>query len=109
MEPFFDGGLFEILIAAGFVLAVNFVFAKKYLLLIFSAVAVSAPLLLVLLHKSEWFYILAFVCFFNAGFLVVLLWKTKKEKPGEPLISFNYKALLKKTAYRLKLRHSSNP
>jgi len=107
MEPFFDGGLFEILIAASFVLAVNFVFAKKYLLYIFSFISISAPLLLFLYHSGEWFVMLALVCLFNAVFLVVLLWKTKKERPNELLIHFDYKQAIQKFVQKFRLKKQS--
>ena len=46
MEPFFDGELFELLIAIGIGSSLNFVFKKKYLLVIYSIISVSAPILL---------------------------------------------------------------
>lgn len=89
MEPFFDGGLFELLFAAAFIGAANFILAKKYMIYIYSVLALAAPVLLLFFHSGEWIYWLCFICFFNSIFLVVLLWKTRKEKQGRPFIEFN--------------------
>jgi len=85
MEPFFDGGLFEliILVAAGYV--VNFIFLKKYLLIFFSLVALVAPVLLLFVKTGEVFYWLVSMCIFNALFLVVLLWKQRLSNPNQSL------------------------
>jgi len=42
MEVFIDGGILELLIAATLGFAINFIFAKKYLPLIFSVITLAA-------------------------------------------------------------------
>lgn len=85
MEPFFDGGLFELLCAIGFITLVNFIFLKRYLLILFSLVIVSAPIILFFIHGNELYNWIVAFCLFNAVLSVVLIWKQKKERPGEPL------------------------
>jgi hypothetical protein len=85
MEIFIDGGLFEILLAITLGYTVNFVFAKKYLLIVFSVISIVAPALLFFLHQGEWFYFLLVICMFNSALLVILLWKMKEQNGEEPL------------------------
>jgi hypothetical protein len=85
MEPFLDGGLFELLIAIFFALSLNFIFLKKYLLLIFSGLILSFPILLFFISKNELYYWIVSLCSLNAVFLVVLLWKEKNKNPDQPL------------------------
>jgi Ca2+/Na+ antiporter len=87
MEPFFDGGLFELLFAMGFAILVNFIFLKKYLLIVFSLMVISAPIALFFIHRNELYNWIVTLSLFNAVLLVVLIWKGKKEKPGEPLLN----------------------
>jgi hypothetical protein len=53
MEPFLAGGLFEILIASGFALFLNFIFLKRQVLLIFSVLIICPILLYFLKEKNE--------------------------------------------------------
>ena len=87
MEPFFDGGLFELLFIMGFAILVNFIFLKRYLLILFSLLLVSAPMILFFIHRSELYDWIVTICLMNAVLSVVLIWKQKKEKPGEPLFN----------------------
>jgi hypothetical protein len=89
METFLDGGLFEILIAMVFAISLNFIFLKKYLLVIFSLGTVSYPIVLFFINRDELYYWLVALCVFNSVFLVVLLWKKKMEKPNEPLFDID--------------------
>ena len=85
METFLDGGLFEIFIAMAFAVFLNYIFLKRYLLIIFSVFIIASPLLLFFVQKNELFFWLVSICLFNAVLLVVLLWKVKIECPMKPL------------------------
>lgn len=85
MEPFIDGGIFEVIIAIAFGYAINFIFLKKYLLLFFSVLSVAAPVLLIFSPKGELYYMLFGLCLFNSLFLVILLWKERIKNPHHPL------------------------
>jgi len=85
MEPFIDGGLFELLFIAGFAILVNFIFLKKYLLILFSLLIVAAPVILFFVQGNELYDWLVTLCLLNAVLLVVIIWKQKKERPAEPL------------------------
>ena len=85
METFLDGGLFEIFIAMAFAVFLNYIFLKRYLLIIFSIFIIASPLLLFFVQKNELFFWLVSICLFNAFLLVVLLWKVKTESPLKPL------------------------
>lgn len=98
MEPFFDGGLFELLIAIGIGYALNFIFLKKYLLVFFSIVSIAAPALLFFVNSREIFYWLVGACIFNTIFLITLLWKQRITEPDKSL--FEVKKYLEK--YRKK-------
>jgi hypothetical protein len=100
MEPFFDGGLFEILFAGLFTTIMNYVFSKRVLLVIFSVLTVATPVLLFFIRTGEAFNCLVMLCLFNAIFLVVLLWKAKYERPVGPLLPFSYKQFLRKYPLR---------
>jgi hypothetical protein len=86
MEIFIDGGLFELFIAVAFGYAVNFIFLKKYLLLIFSVLAIAAPVVLFFFNTGELHNWMAGLCFFNAIILTVLAWKHRLNFPGKPLV-----------------------
>ena len=86
MEPFFDGGLFELLIAIAIGSSLNFIFKRKYLLVIYSCVAIASPLLLLFTKKSEIFLWLVGISIFNTVLLITLLWKQKMTEPSKPLI-----------------------
>jgi hypothetical protein len=85
MEIFVDGGLFELLLAVAFGYALNFIFFRKYLLIIFSALSVLAPIALFFLPPGELRYFITGICFINSILLVVLLWKQRMYFPNEPL------------------------
>ena len=78
MELFFDGGLFEIILALGFAGILNFIFRKKILLIIFSVLIVAAPVFLFITRQGEVYYWIVSLCVFNSLLLVVLLWKQKR-------------------------------
>jgi hypothetical protein len=85
MEPFLDGGLFEVMVAVLIGYSLNFIFLKKYLLVIFSVVSIIAPVLLFFIHAKEIFYWLVSICIFNTVFLITLLWKQRITEPGKSL------------------------
>jgi hypothetical protein len=87
METFIDGGLFELLIAMVFAIFLNFIFLKRYLLILFSLITIAGPVLLFFIDKGESYYWLTSQCLFNSVFLVSLLWKEKKENPSRPLFN----------------------
>src|SRR6476469_6373675 len=87
METFLDGGLFEVLIAIAFAYFLNFVFLKKYLLIIFSLLIITAPVMLLFINKNELHFWMVVICLFNAVLLIVLLWREKKRNPGESLFN----------------------
>ena len=87
METFLDGGLFELIIAIVFAYFLNFIFLKKYLLLIFSLLIITAPVILFFINKNELHSWLVAICLFNAVLLIVLLWKEKIRNPAESLFN----------------------
>lgn len=86
MEPFFDGGLFELLIAIGIGSSLNFIFKRKYLLILYSIASVGATILLLFTKMNEIHQWLAGISIFNAILLVTLLWKQKLTEPNKSLI-----------------------
>ena len=86
MEIFIDGGLFELIIAIAFGYAINFIFLKKYLLFIFSAIAILAPIALFFFNTGEPRNWIIGVCIINAILLVTLLWKHRFDFPNRPLL-----------------------
>ena len=94
MEPFFDGGLFELaaLILIGYVF--NYIFLKKYLLIIYSIITIAAPVVLLFYHEGELFYYLCAVCIINAILLIITLWKFRDSFGNTPL--FDVEGLRKK-------------
>ena len=100
MEVFVDGGLFEIIIAIAFGYAINFIFLKKYLLFIFSALSILAPVALIFFRSDELYYWLISICILNSVFLVILLWRERQRLPNQPLFDvekFKRKFFNKKT------------
>jgi hypothetical protein len=101
METFLDGGLFEIIIAVAFGYAINFIFLKKYLLVIFSGISILSPAALIFIKSGELYYCLLSFCLINAILLVVLLWKERLWGKSQKLFDiekfkskfFNKKAL----------------
>lgn len=87
MEPFLDGGLFELLFALAFAILVNYIYLKKYLLILYSLMIICAPISLFFIHGSELYYWIEALSLFNSILLVILMWKQKKEKPREPLFN----------------------
>lgn len=85
MEIFVDGGLFELLIAAVLGYMINYIFLKKYLLILFSVISVAAPVLLLFTGKGDLFYFLIALTLINSILLVILLWTERKRHPFEPL------------------------
>jgi hypothetical protein len=100
MEPFIDGGLFEILVMGVSSALLNYVFSHRVILAIFSLISIMSPVLLFFIRRSEVYNYLVALCLFNAIFLFALLWKTKSEKAGAPLFNFHYKQLLRKLSPR---------
>ncbi len=85
METFLDGGVFELLIAILFASFLNIIFLKKYLLIIFSVLVISCPVILLFIYRNELYYWIVSLCFFNACLLIILIWKEKKKHPKEAL------------------------
>ena len=90
MEVFADGGLFEIIGLLLFASLTNYIFSKKYLLIIFSAVAITAPILLVLVRDSEIFYWVIGVLMFNSILFVSLLWKVWRGNSDKRLFDTSF-------------------
>jgi len=86
MEIFVDGGLFEIILAIAFGYAINFIFLKKYLLVIFSAISLFSPIALLFLRAGELYYWMVSICIINSMFLIFLLWRERQRIPNQPLI-----------------------
>ena len=87
METFLDGGLFELLMAILFASLLNIIFLKKFLLIIFSILVISCPLVLLFINRNELYYWLVSICIFNSCLLMILLWKEKKMHPKEVLFN----------------------
>jgi hypothetical protein len=86
MEPFFDGGLFELLVAIGIGSSLNFIFKRKYLLMLYSIASIMATILLFFTTIGEIHQWLIGVNSFNSILLIALLWKQKLSEPNKSLI-----------------------
>jgi hypothetical protein len=104
MEPFFDGGLFELFIAIGVGYSLNFIFKRKYLLVIYSIISIATPILLLFTNKSEMFIWLVSISIFNSTLLIIFLWKQRLSNPNKSL--FETEKLLEKFFLKRKLKHS---
>lgn len=91
MEPFIDGGLFEIFILVLLGSLLNYIFLKKYLLFMFSIVIFIGPVLLFFVPKGIWFDIIASLCLLNSVLLIILLWRERKLKPETPLFNIKFR------------------
>ncbi|MEP7266275.1 MAG: hypothetical protein ABI844_01520 [Saprospiraceae bacterium] len=80
MEIFVDGGLFEMIGVILFAGMINFIFARKYLLILYSALIIISPVLLFFINKSDLFYWIVAVCIGNGVLLVYLLWHFKQDE-----------------------------
>ena len=90
MELFLDGGLFEIAGLLVFASVINYIFSRKYLLIIFSAAVMIAPVLLFFIKETELFnWLMAFIIF-NSTLFVLLLWKQRSAASGKPLFDTDY-------------------
>jgi hypothetical protein len=87
MEIFIDGGLFELSIAIATAYLINFIFLRKYLLIIFSVATITAPVIILFIPKGELFYFISAFSILNSIFLVLLLWKQRTQSPREPLVN----------------------
>jgi hypothetical protein len=101
MEPFFDGGLFELLLFAAFAVCMNFIFLKRYLLVLFSLSVMASPVALFFVRRSELYYWLVALCVLNSCLLVALLWKEKQAHPQQPLFDTSR---LKETSLKIRDR-----
>jgi hypothetical protein len=86
MEPFFDGGLFELLIAMAIAYGLNFIYQRKLQLIVYSCISISAPVVLLCVRTGEIFYWAAGISVFNSILLVFLFWRQKLSHPGKSLI-----------------------
>jgi hypothetical protein len=107
MEIFVDGGLFELLIALSLGYLINVIYLRKYLLVMYSAVVIAAPVLLLFLPRNDIFYILVAIAVLNAVLLVVLLWRQRMHEPGKPL--FNINEWKRKFAFRKNKKPTFKP
>lgn len=85
MEPFIDGGLFELFIAIRVGYSLNFIFKRKYLLVIYSIMSIAAPIILLFTNKSELFLWLVSINIFNSTILIIFLWKQQLSNPNKSL------------------------
>jgi hypothetical protein len=85
METFFDGGLFELIIFFAFATLFNFIFLRKYLLIVYSVIAVGSPVILFFIHKTELYYWLVTICCINSLLMVIVLWMEKLKHPEKLL------------------------
>ena len=99
MEIFVDGGLFEIIGLLLFASLTNYIFSKKYLLIIFSVIAVTAPILLLFVRDTEVFYWVIGVLMFNSILFVSLLWKVWRGASDKKLFDTGF---LKRKLMQLK-------
>jgi hypothetical protein len=105
MEIFVDGGLFELLIALSLGYLINVIYLRKYLLVLYSGVAVASPILQFFLPRNDLFYFLAAITILNSILLIVLLWRHKMQMPGKPL--FNLGEFKRKFSFRKKQKSPS--
>lgn len=105
MEIFVDGGLIELAVAAAFAYAVNFIFLKRYLLILYSVLLLATPILFLFNLDKDVYYILVFFSCFNAVAYVALLWKLKFQAGKHPL--FDIKKMTDKFQGKLRKRRRS--
>lgn len=85
MEPFIDGGIFEIIAVLALAFVINYIFIKKMLLIVYSVITILLPVSLLLLSKGALFDIVAAIVFLNSVLLVIILWREKKRLQGAKL------------------------
>lgn len=85
MEIFLDGGLFELGIALAAGYFINFIFNRRFLLILFSLAVVAAPVILIFIRKSDLYYTLAAFSSVCSILFVVVLWQLRVREPGRPL------------------------
>ena len=90
MEVFLDGGLFEIIGFLLFASLSNYIFSKKYLLIIYSVIAIAAPILLFFSKDTEIFYWVIALIIFNSILFVSLLWKVRKGTGDKQLFDTSF-------------------
>lgn len=108
MEPFIDGGLFELFIAIGVGYSLNFIFKRKYLLILYSFASIMAPILLLFTKESEIFLWLVGISIFNTILLITLLWRQRFTEPNKPLIQTDkYINMLFKKEKKNSMKHDN--
>ena len=102
MEIFIDGGLFELTVAIATGYLINYIFLRKYLLIVFSIAAIAAPLINLFIFRGELYYFFSAFTIVNSVFLVLLLWKQRGRSPHEPLVNIErYRKKLIRQAKRM--------
>ena len=76
MEIFLDGGLFEMVGLMLIATLINYIFFKKYLLVIYSVITITSPLLMFFIG-DRFKFVLISISIFNSIVLVILLWQIK--------------------------------
>jgi len=104
MEIFVDAGLFEFLLVIAFATFLNFIFFRKFLLVIYSLMVIAAPICLFFIHKGVLFNVALIFTLFNCIILLILLWQSKYERPNQKIIKIN--ALKDKISKVFKYRKS---
>lgn len=89
MEIFVDGGLFELIIAITMGYIVNFIFLRKFLLILFSILVISVPILFIFIHRGELYYFLLVFSMLSSVLLVLVLWSIRKQRQGLPLFNLD--------------------
>jgi len=85
MEPFLDGGLFEVLLVVGVGYLFNFIFKQKYLLVVYCVLSLALPILILFKNSTDLLFILVGISLLNSGLLTVLLWNKRLTSPQTPL------------------------
>jgi MFS-type transporter involved in bile tolerance (Atg22 family) len=98
MEIFVDAGLFELAIAVAIGNTINFIIKKKYLLIIYSLIAILSPVLILFAKSGDLLYFLVSLNVVNGILLVLLLWRARQQSPTRIVFS---SAKLKKQIKRV--------
>lgn len=89
MEVFIDGGLIELGLMLALGVVINYIFLNKYILILYSALSLVSPFILLIFKDSELFYFALSLQMLNSILLVIFLWRLKKQNPEKALFDLS--------------------
>ena len=104
MEIFVDGGLFELILIVGCAYLLNYIFLKKYIFYLYTALSIGSSVSLLFINHGPLYYCCVSCCIFNTAFLFNHLSAYRTRHPGATLFDINAlkRKFLKKPFKRIK-------